>query len=352
MIAARLMAELGVDADTAIEEVRHVRAGAIETVAQEKVVRRARPQAEPIPDGSSEAILDRAVGALVGLAVGTTLEFSRRDDRTGRLTDMVGGGPFSLKVGEWTDDTAMALALADSLRAAGGFDAHDLMTRFVAWWKEGAYSSNGSCFDIGITTRESLARFQRSGDAFSGSTDGPKAGNGSLMRLAPVAIRYWNDAAARRRVAAEQSRTTHGAPEAVDACVVFADILADAIAGPRSIVMKPRIGGFAGRIAAIAAGSWRGKARADIRGSGYVAHALEASLWCVGRTSSFRDAVLLAANLREDADTTAAITWQLAGALYGLAGIPAAWRDRIALGPRIEQDARDLAAAAQQSGLK
>ncbi len=347
MIAARLLAELGMNPGDAIKVVRAARAGAIETARQEQAVLRTRKLAEHQPDGDPDAVMDRAKGALIGLAVGdaigTTLEFAPRDDAAERLTDMVGGGPFRLQPGEWTDDTAMALALADSLAERDGLDEQDLLRRFVAWWRNGHYSCTGTCFDIGITTRTALVAWERTKDRYPGSTHVSAAGNGSLMRLAPVAIRYWQDAAARRDTAARQSRTTHGAAEAVDACLLFADMLADAIAGkPRSEVLAPRNGDFAGKIAGIACGGWRAKRRAAIRGSGYVVDALEAALWCVARTADYRGAVLLAANLREDADTTAAITGQLAGALYGAKAIPRAWRQKLAWGPRIEAMARRL----------
>src|SRR3954462_2143519 len=94
---------------------------------------------------------------------------------------LVGGGPFGLKPGEWTDDTAMALALADSLLVQNRFDPHDLITRFVPWWRDGAYSCMGACFDIGIATQQALTRFERTGDPFAGSADEDQAGNGSLM---------------------------------------------------------------------------------------------------------------------------------------------------------------------------
>lgn len=346
MIAACLLVELGADAKDAIQNVRAVRPGAIETREQERYVQGIRPQAAWTPKTSMEAIEDRACGALLGLAVGdavgTTLEFKARDDSAPRLTDMIGAGPFNLKAGEWTDDTAMALALADSLMK-GPFDPADLMDRFVRWWRTGEYSCTGNCFDIGITISGALRRFMAIGNPIAGSTDPFSAGNGSLMRLAPVAIRYWNEPEARREIAALQSRTTHGAPEAIDACVLFADLLAEAISGAaRDDVLRPRAGDYAGKIAGIAAGGWRGKPRAQIRGSGYVAHSLEASLWCIGRTDNFRDAILLAANLREDADTTAAITGQLAGALYGTSGIPAEWYSRLSWRERL----RDTAAEA------
>jgi ADP-ribosyl-[dinitrogen reductase] hydrolase len=157
------------------------------------------------------------------------------------------------------------------------------------------------------------------------------------MRLAPVAVRYWRDRGALKDVAARQSRTTHGAAEAVDACVAYAEMLADAIEGvPRSVVLRNMRPGCAGAIGPIAGGSWRGRARHTIKASGYVAHSVEASVWSIARTGDFRGSVLCAANLGEDADTTAAIAGQLAGALYGSSGIPKkfldrlAWRDRIA----------------------
>jgi len=212
------------------------------------------------------------------------------------------------------------------------------MQRFVAWHERGEYACTGSCFDIGIATRAALQRFKQTGDPVAGSTDPMSAGNGSLMRLAPAAIRHWQDRAKLRDVAARQSRTTHGAPEAVDACIAFAEVLADAIAGyPRSQVLRVRDYPYAGQIGAIMAGSWRGKRRSEIRSSGYVAHSLEAALWCVGRTTCFADAVLLAANLGDDADTTAAITGQLAGALYGAGGIPDKWLEKLGWREKIER---------------
>lgn len=204
-IASRLLVELGWSPEEAIRAVRKVRPGALETDEQEDFVFGCIAVPETQPDQSMAAIRDRAIGALLGLAVGdalgTTLEFSARDGRE-RITDMVGGGPFKLEPGQWTDDTSMALALADSLIARDVLDERDLMTRFVSWMDEGAYSSNGRCFDIGNTVSAALNRFKATGDPIAGSTDPRTAGNGSLMRLAPVAIRYWDDAAKRREAAA------------------------------------------------------------------------------------------------------------------------------------------------------
>lgn len=345
-IAARLLAELGISPAEAVAHVRTARPGAIETASQHAHVMRLGPVEEALPDTGPEATRDRAVGAMLGLAVGdalgTTAEFKPRGSFA-RLTDIVGGGPFRLQAGQWTDDTAMALALATSLIERSGLDETDLMNRFVDWRDNGEYSCTGTCFDVGITVSTALRSFRRCGDPIAGSTDPMSAGNGSLMRLAPVAIRYWQDEAARQDAAARQSRTTHGAPEAVDACIAYANILAEAIAArPRHAVLRSRSADYAGAVRTIMAGSWRGKHRDDVRGSGYVCHSLEAALWCVGRTSTFADALLLAANLGEDSDTTAAITGQLAGAIYGKEGIPDRWLSRLAWGDLIESLALEL----------
>ena len=346
-ISARLLVELETSPETAVARVKAARSGAIETEAQRLHVLERSPVPEVIPETSGHAVRSRAIGALlgpaIGDAVGTTLEFRPRDSYP-KLTDMVGGGPFSLKPGEWTDDTAMALAFADSLATYSDLDEKDLMGRFVQWHEHGTYSCTGHCFDIGITTRQALSRWKKSGDPFAGSTDPMTAGNGSLMRLAPVAVRHFRDRNRLRDVAARQSRTTHGAAEAVDACVVYAEAITDAIEGhPRSEVLSARLTPAAGAIAAIMAGSWRGRSRPAIRASGYVTHSLEASFWSLGRTASYRDAVLTAANLGENADTTAAITGQLAGAIYGLSGISPEWINKVAWRARIIDAGRESA---------
>ncbi len=339
-VAARLLVEFGERPDEAIDRVREARSpNALETRDQERHVHRCETAGPVLPSTAAESIRDRAIGAFLGLAVGdavgTTLEFKSRDAQP-RVEDMVGGGPFGLPAGAWTDDTTMALALAESLAECGALDCRDLMDRFVRWWKDGEYSCTGTCFDIGNTTSAALARYVRTGDPFAGSTDPHSAGNGSLMRLSPVALRYWDDRALLDAAAAEQSRTTHGAATAVDACRGFAALLADAISGKaKADVLAPRSFDGTPEISRILAGSWRGKKRKEISSSGYVASTMEAALWSVARTSDFRSAVLLAANLADDADTVAAVAGQLAGALYGLGGIPDDWLGRIAWKDRL-----------------
>ena len=225
---------------------------------------------------------DRFRGCLLGLAsgdaVGTTVEFRPRGSFD-PLTDMVGGGPFGLQPGQWTDDTSMALCLAESLVEFGGFDPRDQMERYVRWWTEGHLSSNGRCFDIGNTVRSALQRFKDSGNPWSGSTDPFSAGNGSIMRLAPVPIFFFEteDEAVLR--SAESSRTTHGAQECVDACRLFAMLLHRALSGMGKgeiVAPVPNIAGgpLAPKIQAVADGSYLQKSEAEIRGSGYVVESL------------------------------------------------------------------------------
>jgi ADP-ribosyl-[dinitrogen reductase] hydrolase len=165
-------------------------------------------------------LLHRMRGCLAGLAVGdalgTTLEF-KAPGSFAPLKDMMGGGPFALKPGQWTDDTSMALCLAESLLEKG-WDPGDQMDRYVRWWKTGENSSTGRCFDIGNTVRNALADYLRSRDPFPGSTDPHTAGNGSLMRLAPIPIHYWREPELALQRAADMSRTTHGARTCLDAC--------------------------------------------------------------------------------------------------------------------------------------
>ena len=172
---------------------------------------------------------DRFRGCLLGLAagdaLGTTLEFTPRHE-VEPIDDMVGGGPFDLEPGQWTDDTSMALCLATSLIEKCGFDASDQLHRYVRWWREGYFSSNGYCFDIGITTARALSRFMESPEEpYSGSIDPFEAGNGSLMRLAPVPMYFASEPDEAIVRSADSSRTTHGAREAVDACRYFGGLL-------------------------------------------------------------------------------------------------------------------------------
>jgi ADP-ribosyl-[dinitrogen reductase] hydrolase len=280
------------------------------------------------------ALLDRYRGCLLGLAcgdaVGTTLEFRRRGSFE-PITDMVGGGPFGLKAGEWTDDTSMALCLATSLVECRGFDAEDQMNRYVNWWHHGYLSATGSCFDIGITVSGALQRYLETRNPMAGSTDPMSAGNGSLMRLAPAVLFGHPDQQAAIDLARRSSATTHAATEALECCALFAELLCHALDGhPKDAILANRLARpTMPKVQAIAAREYLHKRESQVTGSGYCVASLEAALWCFAQTDSFEAAVLRAANLGDDADTTAAIVGQLAGAHYGKAGIPARWLVRL-----------------------
>lgn len=298
---------------------------------------------------------DRFRGCLLGLAagdaLGTTLEF-RPPGTFREINDMVGGGPFHLKPGQWTDDTSMALCLAASLIEKGRFDPMDQMQRYVRWWKEGYMSSTGECFDIGGTIEDALWHFTDTGDPYSGSTDPFSAGNGSLMRLAPVPMFYASDAVEAIARSADSSRTTHGAAEAIDACRYFGGLLVDALNGvDKETLLSPLYcpaqglwdrEPLADKIAEVASGSFKRREPPTIRGTGYVVESMEAALWAFYKSDDFREGALLAANLGDDADTTAAIYGQIAGAHYGVEAIPLEWRELLAMSSEITSMADSL----------
>lgn len=225
----------------------------------------------------------------------------------------------------------MALCLAESLVVKSDCDPRDQMTRYANWYQWGYWSSTGQCFDIGMATREAIQQYLRAGNALAGSEDARSAGNGSLMRLAPVAMAYAYDEQRVQEMAALSSRTTHAAAECLDACRLFAVALSRALLGANKaqVLDLAALPFGSPRIAEIAQGSWRSKSREQIQSSGYVVHSLEAALWCFDRHESFEAAVLEAANLGDDADTTAAIAGQIAGAFWGRSGIPAHWLERL-----------------------
>jgi ADP-ribosyl-[dinitrogen reductase] hydrolase len=303
---------------------------------------------------SAISLRDRYEGALLGLAcgdaIGTTVEFLPRGSFT-PVRGMSGGGPFSLYPGQWTDDTSMALCLAESLIAKGGFDPRDQMGRYLNWWRWGYLSSTGNCFDIGMTTKAALARFETTGEPFAGTVDPNDAGNGSLMRLAPVVLYFHPDRLKVLEFAAASSRTTHGAPEAVDCCRLLAIAIANALSGvPKSQLLEGSTLIVTERkVRDMAHGDYAKKSHAEIRGTGYSVQSLEASLWCLATTHSFKDAVLAAANLGDDADTTAAITGQIAGAHYGANSIPEEWIACLHMGQEIRNFAGLLYEAATAS---
>jgi ADP-ribosyl-[dinitrogen reductase] hydrolase len=305
----------------------------------------------------SPTLLSRYRGALLGLAcgdaVGSAVEFQPRDTFP-PVTGMRGGGSFGLRPGQWTDDTSMALCLAESLVDRGGFDAADQMRRYVRWWREGHLSCTGRCFDIGMTVSAALQRFQVSGDPWSGSDHPRTAGNGGLMRLAPAVLAAFPDAGRALDWAVDSTRTTHAAPEALDAGRLFARYLVLALSGMERRGWRTELNLEIGEDAVrdIAQTCWSLVTRDEVTGSGYCVASLRAAMWCFWHSDSFEEAVLLAVNLGDDADTTAAIVGQLAGAYYGEEGIPEAWRKQVAKPEWLAGAAEGLYGLAQrQAGL-
>jgi len=279
------------------------------------------------------------LGLAVGDAVGTTVEFKPRGSFE-PVTDMTGGGPFGLEPGQWTDDTSMALCLAASLIETGEFSPDDQMERYCRWQGEGYMSSNGTCFDIGGTVSQALARYRQTGNPYSGSSSEWSAGNGCIMRLAPVPMYFWRDREKAVGFSNLSSRTTHAAEECVNACRLFGWQLFKALSGgsKEDVLFDNRqLTELPEKISEIALGTYRKKSTEEIFGTGYVVQSLEAALWCFHTTDSFKDAILTAVNLGNDADTTAAVCGQIAGAYYGVEGIPAHWLERLSMSVEIRE---------------
>jgi len=300
--------------------------------------------------------LDKYRGALLGLAVGdalgTTLEFQSLGSFH-PIDDIIGGGPFDLAPGQWTDDTSMALCLADSLMACRGFDPIDQLTRYVRWYRKGYWSSTGTCFDIGTATAHALARFERTGDRFCGSEDPYSAGNGSIMRLAPVPMFFAGNPSEAIHQSGESSRTTHGTIACVDACRYMGGLLVGALQGAKkknllSSRYSPATGQWppgelSPEIEEVAAGSFKEREPPAIQGTGYVVRSLEATLWAFHKSTTFREGALLAVNLGDDADTTGAVYGQIASAYYGASSIPPKWLNTLHRRQDIEEIANRLA---------
>jgi ADP-ribosyl-[dinitrogen reductase] hydrolase len=252
---------------------------------------------------------------------------------------MRAGGYFKLPAGAWTDDTAMALCLAESLLEHPQLDPKDLLDRFCEWAAKGANTSTGVCVGIGQNTLRVLGNYHRTGALQAPETRQKSDGNGALMRLAPVAIRHWRDDQSARRIADGQSRTTHFSDISAGACELTAALLARLISGQAwdAALLVPQNPYWHDAVKELdPSDNWSARSRDSIRSSGFVLHTLEAALWAVDTTSSFDEAVLRAVNLGDDADSVGAVAGQLAGARYGLSGIPRNWRDVLILRERIE----------------
>jgi ADP-ribosyl-[dinitrogen reductase] hydrolase len=305
--------------------------------------------------GASIKPLERYRGTLLGLAAGDALGAPLEGLPPGSFAPveaMTGGGWHGLEPGCWTDDTSLALCLTESLVEKRGFDPVDQLERYLRWFRDGHLSSTGECFGIGQTTMDALLRFEETGEPYVGSTDPNKAGNGSIMRLAPVPLFFARRPKEAIERSADSSRTTHGAAIAVDACRYLGSLLVGAVNGvDKEELLSERYSPIPGcwderpltpEIHEVASGSFKRKEPPEIKGTGYVVRSLEAALWAFRGSDSFEEGCLSAVNLGDDADTTGAIYGQLAGAFYGEGAVPESWRAKLAHRRLIEDSAEKL----------
>ena len=298
-------------------------------------------------------LIERYHGSLLGLAVGDALgaPFESRPPGTFEpVENMISGGMFNLDAGQWTDDTALALCLAESLVETKGFDPLDQMQRYLKWYKEGHLSSTGKCFGIGSNTLQSLQQFEKTGKLSNILNDAVT--NGSLMRLAPVPLAFCNNPVMAIERSGDSSKTTHSAPDAVDSCRYMGALIVGALNSvPKKELLSKRYcpvnrywkeHPLSPEVDEVAAGSFKVKEPPQIKGAQYVVRSLEAALWAFNKTSTFKEGCLMAVNLGADADTTGAIYGQLAGAYYGKHEIPDKWLIKIACRELIESYAEQL----------
>lgn len=291
---------------------------------------------------AAAALRDRYLGALVGLAAGDALAAATQFRKPGSftpVTDIVGGGPFDLPRGAWSDDTAMALCLAESLLARGDFDPRDQVQRYVRWQREGHLSATGQCLGITASVAKALGSAQWRRQQYAGSHDPKQLDQEPLLRVVPVVMFHFADVEEAVRRAADAARTTCQAPLVLDACRLFAAVLHSALSGrPRAEVLSTHAALFAaqplkGLVAALAEGSYRETAARTRQGAGNVVDALEAILAQFNASTNFREGALAAANLGGDSDVVTGGYGALAGAFYSVKAVPRGWRAGLAREP-------------------
>jgi ADP-ribosylglycohydrolase len=339
MTVGCLLAEGGVVGEVAIEELNRLWQASPrsrqwpsvpETDAQSDYVRTWTPRAAPAPDpllepatlAAARGLRARFLGALLGLATGDAVGAATQYRRPGRFTpvgDLIGGGPFDLPRGAWSDDTAMALCLAESLLERQGFEARDQVERYRRWQQEGHLSSTGQCVGITAGTARALARAQWRRQAFSGSHDPEALDPEVLSRVTPVVLYFFADRSRAIHEAAEAARTTCQAPAVLNACRALAAALHAALSGASRPEILAAAEALVGRTSRPSAHGQEGSAPA----------ALASALDIFARSDSFRDAVLAAANLGGASDVVAGATGALAGAHYTQGAIPALWRNSL-----------------------
>lgn len=274
----------------------------------------------------------RIRGTLFGTAIGDALggprQFTERDELP-LLTEMKPIANFKVPAGTWSDDTSMTLCLAESLTktGTGEQDPADQLTLYSCWLSEGHNTPTGKAFDIGGTTRNSIQRYRVTGEVRANTDDEVFQGNGSLMRVAPVAAMFRADPARAGREAAISSLTTHSNLLCQQACQILGQVIATALQGGTKEEVLGAVGmsGYLSPLEPVVKGRFAYKSRDQIQSDGWVVATLEAALWAFARTETFEDGAIYAVNLAHDADTVGAVYGAIAGAFYGYEAIPDRW---------------------------
>jgi ADP-ribosylglycohydrolase len=298
----------------------------------------ADPMQAPEVLDAARTLRERFHGTLVGLAVGDALAANtqfRKPGSFGTVGDLLGGGPFDLPRGAWTDDTAMALLLAESLLECSGFDARDQVYRYALWQREGYGSATGQCVGISANAARAIATAQYKQKPFAGSHDPEQLDKDPLSRVAPVVMFYFADPAAAVAQAAESARITAQAPLVLDCVRLLAAMLHQALSGrEKDQILRPPRELWIGpnprpELLTVYEGSYTRRQPPEITGGGHIVQALEAALWAFHHADSFRQGALLAANLGRDSDVVTATYGALAGAHHGVSAIPGIWRNSL-----------------------
>jgi ADP-ribosylglycohydrolase len=280
-------------------------------------------------------------GVCIGDALGVPVEFKSRETlKRFPVEKMQEFGSWNQPKGTWSDDSSLTLCLADELTK--GYDLEKIGQSFVKWNKYGHWTAHGRLFDIGGTTRHAIARLIKGESAkFSGNIFEEDNGNGSLMRILPLAfyLKKEEDIEKLYQTVKEVSSITHGHFRSVFSCFIYVIFAIELMKGKdkkeaydhvqKTALKFAEIQGFNPKeiqlFDKIIKNDISTYSEDEIRGSGYVLHSLEASLWCFLNSESYSEAVLKAVNLGEDTDTTGAITGGIAGIYYGFESIPEEW---------------------------
>lgn len=296
------------------------------------------PMQSPDVLDAARTLRERFQGALMGLAVGDALAANTQFRKPGTFApvgDLLGGGPFDLPRGAWSDDTAMALLLAESLLERDGFDAHDQVQRYGRWTREGYGSATGQCVGIAANVARALATAQYKNQPFAGSHDPEQLDKDSLSRVAPVVMFFFADARLGISRAVDAARITAQAPLVLDCVRLLAAMIHVALSGRDKIaILRPPLDLWSTpstrlEVMSLYEGSYTRRAPPDITGGGHILQALEAALWAFHQADSFREGALLAANLGRDSDVVTSVYGALAGAHHGVSAIPGIWRNSL-----------------------